>query len=147
VPVQLRGRALVDVLDIASYAVEEYQYWESHDGWNGKYIWEQTSAGRAVRREKGGRIVWAAPGLVFPIMSAMRQFATDADGSWKLVKPKVFKPDDMIRQAVAQFRSVGSDPMQMGRSIGAYEALLSNTTTIQTILHDLSSIPEGEQSA
>lgn len=129
-------------LEIAAEAITEYEYWERHEAWNGKYIWEETARGRAVRRDKTGKIVWASPGLVFPITSAMRQFVTDRDGSWKISKPPVFKPADMISQAVAQFRSVGSDPMQMGRSIGAYEALLIYTTTIVEVMRSI-----GEEAA
>jgi AIPR protein len=124
-------------IEIAASAIAEYQYWEGHEAWNGKYIWEETARGRAVRRDKTGKIVWASPGLVFPIMSAMRRFVVDEGGSWKISKPTVFKPADMISQSVGQFRSVGSDPMQMGRSIGAYEALLIYTTTIITIVQDM----------
>jgi hypothetical protein len=123
-------------VEIAAQAISEYEYWQGHEAWNGKYIWEETSRGRAVRRDKNNRIVWASPGLVFPIMSAMRRFAVD-DGSWKLQKPSVFKPAEMISQAVNQFRSVGSDPAQMGRSIGAYEALLIYPTTLMTIVSEM----------
>jgi hypothetical protein len=125
-------------IEIAPHAISEYEYWEGHEAWNGKYIWEETSRGRAVRRDRTGRIVWASPGLVFPIMNAIRRFVVD-DGAWKISKPPVFKPADMTTQAVGQFRSVGSDPMQMGRNVGAYEALLIYTTTIVDVMRDMAS--------
>ena len=37
------------VIQMAPVAWREYNYWESHSGWNNKYIWEQT--------QKGGRVV------------------------------------------------------------------------------------------
>lgn len=63
------------------------------------------------------------------------------DGTWRIVKPTVFRPSEMISQAVSQFRSVGSDPYQMGRSIGVYEALLIYPTTLIELIKDL----EAEQ--
>lgn len=125
-------------LDIAPYAFEEYRYWESQDAWNGQYIWEATKkGGRAARRDKKGKVVWVSPGLVFPIVGAMSEFVTDADGTWKIVKPSHFKPSDMIARAVDQFRSVNSDPMQMGRSVGVYDALRIYPNTIMEVMRDI----------
>ena len=45
----------------------------------------------------------------------------------------------MIAKAVFQFRSLSSDPMQMGRSAGAYDALRYYSATLGTVLRDLQS--------
>jgi hypothetical protein len=45
-----------------------------------------------------------------------------------------FEPDKVITQAVGQFRSVSSDPMQMGRSPGAYDALRIYPATLVTVM-------------
>ena len=124
------------VIQMAATAWREYSYWESHAGWNNKYIWEQTEkGGRVVRRDKKGKIVWISPGIVFPVMKAMSAFvAQDEAGRWQLNKPSLFKPDDMIRRAVAQFRAHDSNPMDMGRSESAYEALLTYPETIVEVM-------------
>lgn len=124
------------VIQVAPIAWREYTYWESHDGWNNKYIWEQTQkGGRVVRRDKKNKIVWVSPGIVFPVMKAMSAFLEqDRNGRWRLEKPSLFKPDDMIRRAVAQFRAHDSNPMDMGRSESAYEALLTYPETIVEVM-------------
>ena len=124
------------VIQMAPVAWREYTYWESHDGWNNKYIWEQTQkGGRVVRRDKKNKIVWVSPGIVFPLMKSMSAFvAQDASGHWRLDKPSLFKADDMISRAVAQFRAHDSNPMDMGRSDGAYQALLIYPETIVQVM-------------
>jgi hypothetical protein len=124
------------VIQMAPVAWREYAYWESHSGWNNKYIWEQTQkGGRVVRRDRKNKIVWVSPGIVFPVMKAMSAFVQqDDDGNWLLNKPSLFKPDDMIRRAVAQFRAHDSSPMIMGRSESGYEALLTYPETIVEVM-------------
>lgn len=124
------------IIQMSATAWREYAYWEGHQGWNNKYIWEQTQkGGRVVRRDKKGKIVWVSPGIVFPVMKAMSAFVSrDPNGQWKLAKPSLFKPDDMIRRAVAQFRAHDSNPMDMGRSESAYEALLTYPETIVEVM-------------
>lgn len=126
-------------VDMAPIAWREYHYWESHPGWNNKYIWEQTQkGGRVVRRDKKNKIVWVSPGLVFPIMKAMSAFVdTDGESRWQLKKPSLFKPDDMIKRAVAQFRAHDSNPMLMGRRESAYEALLTYPETIMEVMRNV----------
>jgi len=128
-------------VQMAPYAIEEYDFWESHESWNGHRVWEETKkGGRACRRDKRtGKIVWVSPGLVFPIMGAMGEFVEETTpGKWRISKPSLFKPTEMIARAVAQFRSLDSDPMQMGRSAGAYDALRIYPATIVEVMRDIS---------
>ena len=68
-------------------------------------------------------------------MKAMSAFVSkDEHDRWQLAKPSLFKPDDMIRRAVAQFRAHDSNPMDMGRSESAYEALLTYPETIVEVM-------------
>lgn len=143
---QLRGndpiaRAKYEfTVKIAPLAIDESHYWERHDGWNGNYVWEQTQkGGRACRRDKKtGKIVWVSPGLVFPILGAMSEFVEEkSPGHWVISKPPFFKPQEMISRAVAQFRSLHSDPMQMGRSAGAYDALRTYPATLVEVMRDI----------
>lgn len=127
-------------VQIAPYALEEYEYWEHHDSWNGHRVWEETKkGGRACRRDpKTGKIVWVSPGLVFPILGAMGEFVQYTEHGWRIEKPSLFKPGEMIARAVAQFRAVDSDPMQMGRSAGAYDALRIYPSTLVEVMRDIS---------
>lgn len=127
-------------VQIAPSGITEYQYWETHNGWTGHHIWEETKkGGRACRRKgKSGPIVWVSPGLVYPIMGAMSEFVEqNANGQWKINKPGRFKSDEMILRAVNQFRAHGGDPMAMGRSEAAYDALRIYPNTLVEVLRDI----------
>lgn len=128
-------------VQIAPHAIAEYEYWERHEAWNGHKIWEETKkGGRACRRDKSGKIVWVSPGLIFPILGAISEFVEEKSPSkWCISKPRIFKPGEMIARAVAQFRAVSSDPMQMGRSAGVYDALRIYPRTLVEVMNDMDS--------
>jgi hypothetical protein len=137
-PVALRKYEFT--VSIAPFAVEEYEYWDKHDAWNGHHVWEETKkGGRACRRDKRtGKIIWVSPGLVFPILGAMSEFVQETSpGTWRIVKPNLFRPTEMVARAVDQFRAVDSDPMRMGRNIGAYDALRIYPATIVEVMRDI----------
>ena len=68
----------------------------------------------------------------------MSEFVFEAKpGKWSIDKPKLFKPAEMIARAVAQFRAVNGDPMQMGRSAGTYDALRIYPRTLVEVMRDL----------
>ena len=124
-------------VEIAPYALLEYQHWEGHDGWNGHKIWEETKkGGRAVRRNGNGKIVWVSPGLLFPLMGAMSEFSVFKADEWKLKKPGRFREPEMIQRTVNQFRAHNSDPMLMGRSEAAYDALRIYPQTLVEVLRE-----------
>ena len=127
-------------VQMAPYALREYWTWEKHPAWNGHRIWEETKkGGRAIRRDKRtGKIVWVSPGLLFPLMGAMSEFAIqDPHGKWVLAKPSRFKEDEMIQRAVNQFRAHNSDPMIMGRSEASYDALRIYPQTLMEVLREM----------
>jgi hypothetical protein len=126
-------------VNMAAYAIQEYEHWESHDGWNGSHIWEETKkGGRACRRDKSGKIVWVSPGVVFPVLGAISEFVEEVSpGQWKINKPAIFKGSEMIQSAVKQFRAANSDPMAMGRNAGAYDALRIYPATLVEVLKDM----------
>jgi len=126
-------------IEIAPYALREYALWERHSGWNGHKIWSETKkGGRAVKRDhKTNKIIWVSPGIIFPLMGAMSEFASKATGKWRVAKPKRFKEEEMILKAVNQFRSHNSDPMLMGRSEAAYDALRIYPQTLVEVLRDI----------
>jgi hypothetical protein len=125
-------------VQMAPYAISEYEYWERHESWNGHRLWEETKkGGRACRRDKVGKVVWVSPGLVFPIVGAMAEFVEEKALGWAVVKPKVFEPVEMVASAVKQFRGVDSDPMQMGRDSGVYDALRIYPRTLVKVIRDM----------
>lgn len=127
-------------VQMAAVAYDEYRFWESHPAWNGHRVWEETKKGRACRRDSDGKIVWVSPALVFPILGAMSEFIVEEDEhSWKIEKPAIFKPDEMIARAIQQFRGVGSDPIIMGRSPGVYDALRIYPATLVEVMKDVRS--------
>lgn len=124
-------------VQIAPYAIAEYDYWAKHEGWNGLHLWEETKeGGRACRRDKRTqKITWVAPGLLYPILGAMSEFTKlDKTGRWILEKPTLFNPEEMLKMAIDQFRALEKDPMQMGRSESAYKALRIYPSTLMKIL-------------
>lgn len=112
------------VIDMACTAIKEYERWQAGGLWTGKYVREETkTGGRSFRRQKGN-VIWAAPGIVFPILSALKYFVSqDEGGVWRLEKPPIFDEHEMIDAAIEQWRGHNNDPMAMGRSINAYTAL------------------------
>lgn len=134
------ARAKYDfTVEIAPFAIKEYAYWEKHESWNGHRLWEETKkGGRACRRDENDRIIWVSPGLVFPILGAMSEFVgRNGSKEWRVIKPRRFKPEEMIRRAVAQFRAHGSDPMAMGRSEAAYDALRIYPQTLVEVMREM----------
>ena len=126
-------------VQIAPYAIREYEYWEGHSEWNGHQIWSETKkGGRACKRNAAGTIDWVSPGLVFPIMGAMSEFVVkNDDGKWRVKREKRFKASEMVRRAVAQFRAHSSDPMVMGRSEAAYDALRIYPQTLVEVMREM----------
>jgi hypothetical protein len=138
----LEAKKLHDfVIDIAAVAVREYRHWEAHDGWNGHRLHEKgrsgdkPKGGRPVRRDKKtNKVTWVAPGILFPIMSALSAFVIQRKGRWVLEKPDLFKEDELIRRAVQQFRALDREVTVMGRSEAAYDALSIYSETIASVL-------------
>ncbi|RVT93921.1 AIPR family protein [Sphingomonas crocodyli] len=128
------------IVDIAPVAVREYRRWETHEGWNGHRLHERGRfgdkpvGGRPVRRDKNGKVVWVAPGILFPLMSALSAFVVERPTGWCLAKPDLFKDDELIRRAVQQFRALDREVTVMGRSEAAYDALSIYTETIASVL-------------
>lgn len=128
-------------VQIAPIAIHEYQRWSCHEGWNGHRLHEigkfseKPIGGRPVRRDKKtGKVVWVAPGILFPLMSSLSAFVLQRNGHWVLEKPDLFKEEELIRRAVQQFRALDREVAMMGRSEQAYDALSIYTETIASVL-------------
>jgi hypothetical protein len=130
-------------VQIAVSAIKEYRYWESHPAWNGHRLHEKSKSsdgggapkgGRPVRRGPDGKIIWVAPGLLFPILSALSAFVVQKGGKWTIEKPSLFDPANMIDRAVKQYRALDRQVAYMGRSEAAYDALSIYTETIASVM-------------
>jgi hypothetical protein len=69
-------------------------------------------------------------------MGAIGEFAIQKRPGWRIEKPSHFKETDMIQRTVNQFRAHRSDPMLMGRSEAAYDALRIYPQTLVEVLRD-----------
>jgi len=123
-------------VQIAPLVWEEFERLNSHEAWNGHRLHETTKrGGRAVRRDAKKRVVWVAPGVLFPMIKALSAFVeSDRKGHWTINYPELFQDEELISRAVKQFRGHEKDPYVMGRSVGAYEALATYTETIIQVL-------------
>lgn len=123
-------------VDIAPHAIKEYEYWSKHPHWNKMNIYGRTmKGGRALRRDRKTKIItWISPGLLYPIIGAMNEFVVKAQSGWTIIKPDLFNPEEMIFRAVEQFRAHDSDPMAMGRSAAAYDALRIYPRTLMQVI-------------
>ncbi len=122
---------------IASQALDEYEYWRSHEGWNGNRLHEKPKkGGRPVRRDKkSGKITWVAPGILFPLFGALSAFVRkDSKNGWIIDKPSIFDEKELIKRAVNQFRALDRDVSLMGRSEAAYDALSIYPETIIKVM-------------
>ena len=115
-------------VDMAGSAWNEYERWKKHELWNDKRLMERL---RQAVRGDDGIIKEISDGIVFPILSALSRFVKKrskfdrrGDPRWNIVYPKVFHDEDMLVAARRQLSQCGGRPMLMGRSGGAYEALM-----------------------
>ncbi len=126
-------------IQVAPYAWREFQRWSAHPAWNGHQIWSATKkGGRAVKRDrKTGKITWVSPAIIFPLMGALSEFAVCRRSEWRIEKPPHFKEEELVRRAVNQFRAHQSNPVLMGRSEAAYDALRIYPQTLVEVLRDV----------
>ena len=135
-----RSKALYDfTIEIAPYAWEEYLLWVSHPKWIGTKLqtYYKGSKKKIGTKTASGKWKDICNGLLFPVIQSMSNFVLqDASGDWVLVKPEQFDEGLLTEQAVGIL--TGSDfhydPMQMGRSTSAYNALNTYPRTLVTVL-------------
>jgi hypothetical protein len=132
-------------VQMAPTAVKTYRHYESHDAWNGNHLHEKgkgggvPEGGRPVRRDKkSNKIVWVAPGILFPILSALSAFVIHDGVKWKLEVPSLFSEEELIRRAIQQYSALDRQVALMGRGEVAYDALSIYTDTIASVLRSQS---------
>ena len=81
-------------LQMAPTAIREFEYWQKGSMFNGKSIRAETGGQKkrsSKRKIKGGEIIWVSPGIVFPILSALREFVELTNEKWQLSNRKYLK--------------------------------------------------------
>lgn len=115
-------------IDIAPQALELYERWKKHPGFEGTRL-------RSLERD-GGTIIDVPDGIVFPILASLSAFVRKKDGRWSYSPPERFDDKDIIKAAKAQYmNAAGSNPWIMGKSRAVYSSLFQ----ITNIYRDLSS--------
>lgn len=108
-------------LDIVDQAYELYYKWKVHQGFQGTGL-------RALERD-GREIVDIPDGIVFPIIASLSAFAKKTKSGWRIVPPKVFRDDELIRAAKSAYQQIArSNPQTMGKNRACYSALYQITS-------------------
>ena len=124
-------------VEIAPFAWREYHHWRHHRDFEGKRLFEGK---KCIKRDKKSRQITVADGIIFPILGAMSLFVNKGGSDkWTLLKPSLFEDQELIEAAIEQLRSVDSNPMLMGRTIGIYESLLLLPKTLLRVMERVGS--------
>ena len=115
-----------------SMAPVAYQLLESfrhHESWKGQNLRSETKVGgKLIERGKNRSVKILKNGLLFPLISAFRVFVKrDQNGNWQVKEPKIFSKSELVKSAATQLRLNGLNPMDMGRNLSSYGALLEHT--------------------
>jgi hypothetical protein len=107
-------------LDVAPQALELYEKWKTHQGFQGTGL-------RAIERE--GREIREVPdGIIFPILSALSAFARRTKSGWRIEPPALFTDDELIRAAKSVYTDIANhNPWNMGKSKSCYASLYQIT--------------------
>ncbi len=107
-------------LDVAPQALELYETWKTHQGFQGSGL-------RAIERE--GREIRDVPdGIIFPILAALSAFAKHTKNGWRIEPPPMFTDDELIRAAKSVYTDIANhNPWNMGKSKSCYASLYQIT--------------------
>jgi len=108
-------------LDVAGQALEIYDEWKSHQGFQGTGL-------RAIQRD--GRDITDVPdGIIFPIIAAYSAFARKTSAGWVIRPPEKFNDRDLIQVAKSVYQEIAhSNPWNMGKSRACYSNLYQITS-------------------
>ena len=83
---------------------------------------------RSIERE-GGAIKEVPDGIVFPIIAALAEFATQGPKGWVVQPPKLLDENELIRVAKSAYIEIArSKPEVMGKTKACYSALQQITS-------------------
>lgn len=109
-------------LDIAADALDIYESWKTHQGFQGTGL-------RSIERE--GREIREVPdGIIFPIISSLSAFAKRTKDGWKIEPPTRFRDEVIIGAAKSAYINIAfHNPWNMGKNKACY-AYLHQITSI-----------------
>lgn len=108
-------------LDIAPHALDLYEKWKIHQGFQGCAL-------RSIERE-GRNILEVPDGIVFPILAAHSVFAQKTKKGWVIKLPSSEYERELIRTATSVYKDIAShNPNTMGKSKPCYSALYQITS-------------------
>jgi AIPR protein len=103
-------------LDMAAPAWELYNRWKQHPKFAGTGL-------RSIERENGA-IKEVPDGIIFPILSALAEFAVKTKSGWKLQTPRHLDDGELIGAAKRAYMEIArSKPEIMGKTKSCYSAL------------------------
>ena len=114
-------------LDIAPEALQLYEKWKAHQGFQGTGI-------RAIARD-GREIVDVPDGFVFPILASLSAFAKETAQGWRIQPPKMFNDQELIAAAKSVYQNIAArNPWIMGKkSKACYSSLYQITSIYQRL--------------
>jgi hypothetical protein len=126
----LESKALYEFyLDVAPIALELYEKWKKHKGFEGTGL-------RAIERD-GRQIIDVPDGIIFPILASLSAFAKKVRGKWQIAPPTVFNDVEIIHAAKAQYMNVAhSNPWNMGKNQAIYSSLFQITNIYRRLSKD-----------
>jgi len=109
-------------LDVAHDAWKVYNELRCHQGFA---VFTQRPKKKPVIKDRSGRVIEVALGVVFPVLSALGNFARKNEhGNWELKIPTEYELSDLIQQAKVMFDGPANcDPAKMGKDPGCYIGL------------------------
>jgi hypothetical protein len=113
-------------LDVAPQALDLYDKWKTHQGFQGTGI-------RSIERD--GREIREVPdGILFPILAALSAFAKKTKEGWMISPPSLFTDDELIRAAKSVYMDMANhNPWNMGKSKSCYTALYQITSIFRKL--------------
>jgi hypothetical protein len=103
-------------LDIAAQALELYDKWKTHQGFQGTRL-------RSIDRNER-EIVEIPDGIIFPILASLSAFAYKTKKGWVIAPPPLFTDEELIKAAVTVYKEIANhNPWNMGKSKSCYSAL------------------------
>jgi hypothetical protein len=115
-------------LEIAPQALELYEKWKAHQGFQGSGL-------RSLERD-GMKIVEVPDGIVFPILASFSVFAKQTKNGWRVQQPKQLSDSELVAAAkVAYMQIAGSNPQTMGKRSACYSQLLQLTTVYNKLIN------------
>jgi hypothetical protein len=108
-------------LDIAAQALELYEKWKTHQGFQGSRLW-------SIERQ-GREIADVPEGIIFPILASLSAFAKKTKQGWIIDPPQQFSDDELIKAATTVYKDIANhNPWNMGKSKSCYTALYQITS-------------------